>query len=120
MCVVWWLQLLERAHGEQARDWALLRVAIVELRDNVFIGRLFFGESSHIIMHEAIATEAGAHSSRTACKLLIHMYALCSGMQFSQVPTVSLVLRVCACVQRRAKLKEELGLGDNWGLSDGE
>ena len=36
-------QLLERAKGQDGSSWSLLHVAIVELRDNVFMGRLFFG-----------------------------------------------------------------------------
>eukprot|EP00197_Chlamydomonas_leiostraca_P002202 CAMPEP_0202858110 /NCGR_PEP_ID=MMETSP1391-20130828/780_1 /ASSEMBLY_ACC=CAM_ASM_000867 /TAXON_ID=1034604 /ORGANISM="Chlamydomonas leiostraca, Strain SAG 11-49" /LENGTH=296 /DNA_ID=CAMNT_0049536993 /DNA_START=366 /DNA_END=1256 /DNA_ORIENTATION=+ len=36
--------LLERARAGDSGRWSLLRVAIVELRDNVFIGRLFFGD----------------------------------------------------------------------------
>ena len=38
------LQILRRAAEVDGEHWALLRVAIVELRDSVYIGRLFFGQ----------------------------------------------------------------------------
>jgi hypothetical protein len=38
------LQLLSRVGSQHDRNWSLLHAAIVELRNNVFIGRLYFGE----------------------------------------------------------------------------
>lgn len=43
LCVMLFLQLLQRAQGADQSNWSLLKVAIVDLRNNVFIGRLFFG-----------------------------------------------------------------------------
>ncbi|GAB4822430.1 hypothetical protein N2152v2_009476 [Parachlorella kessleri] len=43
--------ILERGREISKRDWQLVRVAIVELRGSVFIGRLFFGDpaSGHVV-----------------------------------------------------------------------
>jgi len=38
------LQLLDRGKELSMRDWHLLHVAIVELRESTFIGRLYFGD----------------------------------------------------------------------------
>ena len=40
-----WLQVLQRGQEVSKRDWKVLRVAIVELRDQTYIGRLFFGDA---------------------------------------------------------------------------
>ena len=37
-------QVLQRGQEISRSDWKLLRMAIVELREFVFIGRLFFGK----------------------------------------------------------------------------
>lgn len=39
------LQVLQRGQEVSKRDWKVLRVAIVELRDQTYIGRLFFGDA---------------------------------------------------------------------------
>eukprot|EP00955_Chlamydomonas_euryale_P014628 157146-Chlamydomonas_euryale.AAC.2 len=36
-------QILQRA-AQGDRQWSLLRVAVIGLRDDVFVGRLFFGD----------------------------------------------------------------------------
>ncbi|KAK9906754.1 hypothetical protein WJX75_007449 [Coccomyxa subellipsoidea] len=38
-------QVLQRGQDISKRDWKVLRVAIVELRDSTYIGRLFFGDA---------------------------------------------------------------------------
>lgn len=38
------LQIIERGKELSIQDWHLLHVAIVELKENTFIGRLFFGD----------------------------------------------------------------------------
>ncbi|CAK0751507.1 hypothetical protein CVIRNUC_002073 [Coccomyxa viridis] len=38
-------QVLQRGQDISKRDWKVLRVAIVELRDQTYIGRLFFGDA---------------------------------------------------------------------------
>ena len=38
-------QVLQRGQEVSKRDWKVLRVAIVELRDQTYIGRLFFGDA---------------------------------------------------------------------------
>ncbi|BDA46277.1 hypothetical protein COCOBI_08-3690 [Coccomyxa sp. Obi] len=38
-------QVLQRGQDISKRDWKILRVAIVELRDSTYIGRLFFGDA---------------------------------------------------------------------------
>lgn len=38
------LQVLERGQEISKRDWKLIRVAIVEMKDNTYIGRIFFGD----------------------------------------------------------------------------
>ena len=37
-------QVLERGQEISKREWKLIRVAIVEMRDNTYIGRIFFGD----------------------------------------------------------------------------
>ena len=37
-------KVLGRGQEISNRDWKLIRVAIVEMRDNTYIGRLFFGD----------------------------------------------------------------------------
>ena len=39
------MQVLQRGQDISKRDWKVLRVAIVELRDQTYIGRLFFGDA---------------------------------------------------------------------------
>ena len=39
------VQVLQRGQDVSKRDWKVLRVAIVELRDQTYIGRLFFGDA---------------------------------------------------------------------------
>lgn len=38
------LQVLERGQELSKREWKLVRVAIVEMRDSTYIGRIFFGD----------------------------------------------------------------------------
>ncbi|EIE24051.1 hypothetical protein COCSUDRAFT_62574 [Coccomyxa subellipsoidea C-169] len=38
-------QVLQRGQEISKRDWKVLRVAITELRDSTYIGRLFFGDA---------------------------------------------------------------------------
>ena len=38
------LQIMQKAQSESPRRWALLKVAIVGLQNDVFVGRLFFGD----------------------------------------------------------------------------
>ena len=35
----------QQQQQQEQQQWSLVRVAIVDLRDGVFIGRLFFGDS---------------------------------------------------------------------------
>ncbi len=37
--------MLQRGQEISKRDWKVLRVAITELRDSTYIGRLFFGDA---------------------------------------------------------------------------
>lgn len=45
-----WLQVLERGQEISKRDWRVVRVAIVELRQQTYIGRLFFGDDNGVVM----------------------------------------------------------------------
>ncbi|KAK9817987.1 hypothetical protein WJX72_005385 [[Myrmecia] bisecta] len=38
-------QVLQRGQEISKRDWRLLRIAVVDMRNNIFIGRLFFGDA---------------------------------------------------------------------------
>ena len=38
------VQVLERGQELSKREWKLIRVAIVEMRDSTYIGRIFFGD----------------------------------------------------------------------------
>ena len=48
MCL--WRQVLERGQEISKRDWRVVRVAIVELRQQTYIGRLFFGDDAGVVM----------------------------------------------------------------------
>lgn len=39
-------QVLERGQQVSRRSWGVLRVAVVELRGNTFVGRVFFGDAA--------------------------------------------------------------------------
>jgi bifunctional DNase/RNase len=39
-------QVLERGQQVSRRTWGVLRVAVVELRGNTFVGRVFFGDAA--------------------------------------------------------------------------
>ena len=43
-------QVLERGQEISKRDWRVVRVAIVELRQQTYIGRLFFGDDNGVVM----------------------------------------------------------------------
>ncbi len=43
-------QVLERGQEISKRDWRVVRVAIVELRQQTYIGRLFFGDDAGVVM----------------------------------------------------------------------
>ena len=43
--LLWAMQVLQRGQEISKSEWKLLRMAIVELRGLVFIGRLFFGRA---------------------------------------------------------------------------
>lgn len=42
--------MLERGQEISKRDWRVVRVAIVELRQQTYIGRLFFGDDNGVVM----------------------------------------------------------------------
>lgn len=67
--------LLERAHSRDAKKWSLLRVAIVNLEANTFIGRLFFGdaETGEVMWDCDCRPSDGCYLSlRAHCPFFVH------------------------------------------------
>ena len=85
------MQILQRGQEISNRDWKVIRVAIVAMKNSVYIGRLFFGKketgevawdcdcrpSDGIWLSKQVATLPAARSLDLICALLLFVSLEC-------------------------------------------